>query len=63
MYDDKEQVAKLYQRVKSDVEDCITYLLEQRENDPFKHPFRRLFHERTTGSQAPTFTPPAHIRL
>jgi hypothetical protein len=63
MASDKEQVAEVYRKVQRDVEDCITFLLEQRENDPFKHPLKRLLHERTTGAQAPTFSLPPHLRL
>lgn len=60
---DRDRVAELYADTKRALEDCITYLLEQRENDPFRNPLRRLLWERRERRQAPTFVPPPDVRL
>eukprot|EP00850_Spirogloea_muscicola_P016943 SM000141S00887 [mRNA] locus=s141:318599:323764:+ [translate_table: standard] len=55
---DKEGTEKLYQQVKAELEDGLSYLLEKREEDPYDSFVFRAFFEATWGGrQAPTFTP------
>lgn len=63
MAKDKDAAARVYKEARRAVEDSVTYLLEQRERDPFRDPVRRLLHERVTGAQAPTFVPPRDVKL
>ena len=63
MAKDREEVAKVYSQAKRALEDGITYLLEQRENDPFRSPLRRLLWERRERRQAPAFEPPPDVKL
>ncbi|CAM9960864.1 unnamed protein product [Heterosigma akashiwo] len=52
---DSEMVAKVYKEAKNEVENCISYLLEAREQDPYKNAQPRLLYERLMGRKAPTF--------
>lgn len=63
MAEDRERAAAVYAEVKRAVEDCITYLLEQRDADPYADLLRRGLYERARSEQAPTFSPPSHIKL
>ena len=63
MAKDKDAAARVYKQARRAVEDCVTYLLEQRERDPYREPVRRLLHERATGAPAPTFIPPPDVKL
>lgn len=48
----------LYRHVKKEVQDGIEYLLEKREQDPYKDTPTRLIYEASwDGRQAPTFAP------
>jgi hypothetical protein len=55
--DDREATGEVYQQIKRGVEDCLTYLLEARERDPYKNLIKRLTYERANGKQAPSFDP------
>ena len=57
MYHDKAAIAATYTEIRSGVEGCIQYGLENRERDPYKQLLPRLIHETTRGTQAPTFDP------
>jgi hypothetical protein len=57
LVEDRAGAQRVYRRVRRGVEDCVTYLLEAREHDPFRSTPKRLLHERTTGQQAPSFDP------
>eukprot|EP00892_Ulva_mutabilis_P002490 jgi/Ulvmu1/12241/UM086_0032.1 len=63
VYRDKDRAADVYARVKAGVADCIDYLLEEREHDPFRPLLKRLAYERINGVQAPTFTPNPNKKL
>ncbi|XP_037435173.1 acyltransferase-like protein At1g54570, chloroplastic [Triticum dicoccoides] len=56
---DKEKAQHLYLHVKSEVESCIEYLKEKREEDPYRSILPRLLYQATHGSDAeiPTFKP------
>ncbi|KAK4483243.1 hypothetical protein RD792_010427 [Penstemon davidsonii] len=53
----KEKAHELYVEVKSEVEKCLDYLKEKRENDPYRNIFARLTYQATHGfdSEVPTF--------
>ncbi|KAA8548272.1 hypothetical protein F0562_004467 [Nyssa sinensis] len=53
----REKAHELYMEVKSEVESCIAYLKEKRENDPYRSIFPRLIYQATHGfdSEVPTF--------
>ncbi|KAI9177731.1 hypothetical protein LWI28_018557 [Acer negundo] len=54
---DKVKCHELYLEVKSEVENCIAYLKEKRENDPYRNLLPRLIYQATHGftSEVPTF--------
>ncbi|KAK9108568.1 hypothetical protein Syun_024579 [Stephania yunnanensis] len=54
---DRDQAKKLYLEVKSEVERCIAYLKEKREEDPYRSLPSRLFYQAIHGLDAeiPTF--------
>ena len=56
---DKEKAGHLYLHVKSEVESCIEYLKEKREEDPYRSILQRLLYQAAHGSDAeiPTFEP------
>lgn len=54
---DRDATAATYARVRRGVEDCLTFLLEARERDPFNNTPRRLAYERANGRPAPSFDP------
>ncbi|KAL6846793.1 hypothetical protein ACP4OV_024241 [Aristida adscensionis] len=56
---DKEKAQRLYLEVKSEVENCINYLKEKREGDPYRSIVSRLFYQAVHGPNAevPTFEP------
>ncbi|KAF7066509.1 hypothetical protein CFC21_072484 [Triticum aestivum] len=56
---DKEKAQHLYLHVKSEVESCIKYLKEKREEDPYRSILPRLLYQAAHGSDAeiPTFEP------
>lgn len=53
----REKAHELYLEVKSEVERCIDYLKEKRENDPYRNIMARLPYHATHGfdSEVPTF--------
>lgn len=55
MKKDKAAAAELYQDVQDGVEDCVTYLLENRERDPYRSLLRRLAYEQSWKKPAPGF--------
>ena len=54
---DREKSHELYLHIKSEVERCIAYLKEKRENDPYRNILPRLVYQATHGftSEVPTF--------
>lgn len=54
---DREAVADVYAEIKRGVEDCLTYLLEARERDPYQNAVKRIAYERLNGGKAPSFDP------
>ncbi|KAH9791710.1 AB hydrolase-1 domain-containing protein [Citrus sinensis] len=56
---DREKAHELYLEIKSEVEKCLAYLKEKRENDPYRNILPRLIYQATHGftSQVPTFEP------
>ncbi|KAL6601776.1 hypothetical protein ACP70R_044996 [Stipagrostis hirtigluma subsp. patula] len=56
---DKEKAQRLYLQVKSEVENCINYLKEKREEDPYRSILPRLLYQAVHGPNAevPTFEP------
>ncbi|ESR60228.1 hypothetical protein CICLE_v10015254mg [Citrus x clementina] len=54
---DKKKAHELYLEIKSEVENCLAYLKEKRENDPYRNILARLIYQATHGftSQVPTF--------
>ncbi|GLU18723.1 hypothetical protein SLE2022_350070 [Rubroshorea leprosula] len=54
---DKEKCHQLYLHIKSEVERCIAYLKEKREEDPYRNIVPRLMYQATHGfnSQVPFF--------
>ncbi|KAK9789040.1 hypothetical protein WJX73_005714, partial [Symbiochloris irregularis] len=56
--DTREQSQRNYAQAKQDVEGCISYLLNNRERDPYKDFFSRVAYEASWGGKAaPTFKP------
>lgn len=53
----REKAHELYLEVKSEVERCLAYLKEKRENDPYRSILPRLIYQATNGfeSEVPTF--------
>ncbi|XP_057780774.1 phytyl ester synthase 2, chloroplastic-like [Salvia miltiorrhiza] len=53
----KDKARELYLEVKSEVEKCIEYLMERRENDPYRNLLVRVAYQSYHGfdSQIPTF--------
>ncbi|CAA0824610.1 Esterase/lipase/thioesterase family protein [Striga hermonthica] len=53
----REKGHELYLQVKSEVEKCLAYLKEKRENDPYRNIFARLSYQVAHGfdSEVPTF--------
>ncbi|GMH32734.1 hypothetical protein BSKO_00568 [Bryopsis sp. KO-2023] len=57
-YNDKEKCQKIYEEVKTEVEGGLSYLIENREADPYKDFVPRMLYEASSnGKQAPTFKP------
>ncbi|PRQ34588.1 putative diacylglycerol acyltransferase, alpha/Beta hydrolase [Rosa chinensis] len=54
---DKENAHELYLQVKSDVENCLAYLQEKRESDPYRSLVSRILYQAKNGftAQVPTF--------
>lgn len=54
---DKNKSHELYLQVKSEVENCLAYLREKREHDPYRHLISRLVYQATHGfsAEVPTF--------
>ncbi|GAV75889.1 DAGAT domain-containing protein/Abhydrolase_6 domain-containing protein, partial [Cephalotus follicularis] len=54
---DKEKAHELYLQIKSEVENCIVYLKEKREHDPYRNILARVTYQATHGftSDVPTF--------
>jgi len=53
---DPVRTQQIYDETKRSCEDAISYLRINRERDPYKDLFKRLFYERSWGGkQAPTF--------
>ncbi|KAI3500948.1 hypothetical protein L1887_36777 [Cichorium endivia] len=55
----REKAHELYVKVKSEVETCLSYLKEKRQNDPYRSILSRLVFQLTHGPQTdiPTFEP------
>ncbi|CAA2982826.1 acyltransferase At3g26840, chloroplastic isoform X1 [Olea europaea subsp. europaea] len=53
----REKADELYSEVKNEVERCIDYLKDKRENDPYRNIFARLSYQAIHGfdSEVPTF--------
>ncbi|KAL2529233.1 Esterase/lipase/thioesterase family protein [Forsythia ovata] len=53
----RDKADELYSEVKNEVERCIAYLKDKRENDPYRKIFSRLSYQATHGfdSEVPTF--------
>ena len=43
LYNDRAAAADVYARIQQSVADCITYLLEARERDPYRNTLKRTF--------------------
>ncbi|CAL8462015.1 g1546 [Coccomyxa elongata] len=57
--DDPARVSQLYRQVKGEVESGISFLLRNRERDPYNHFLPRVLYEAASGGkQAPTFPLP-----
>lgn len=54
---DRSNAQQLYLHVKSEVENCIAYLKEKRDEDPYRNFLPRLLYQTTHGFEAevPTF--------
>ncbi|KAK1567724.1 hypothetical protein Q3G72_015808 [Acer saccharum] len=54
---DKEKAHELYLQVRGEVEKCLAFLKEKRENDPYRNIFPRLVYQAIHGftSEVPTF--------
>ncbi|XP_022156515.1 acyltransferase-like protein At3g26840, chloroplastic [Momordica charantia] len=54
---DRENAHKLYLQVKGEVENCLAYLTNKRESDPYRQLWPRLVHQAKHGftSEIPTF--------
>lgn len=59
MLNDKEYLRELYMQIRCDVETNMAYLLEKREEDPYRGFVKRLMWVMTKGSldQIPSFDP------
>lgn len=57
-YKDMDAATELYTHVREAVESEISWLLEQRQHDPYEDPWQRLPYETLWGRQAPTFPLP-----
>eukprot|EP00798_Chlamydomonas_sp_ICE-L_P000388 gene388-1783_t len=55
MLKDRDAAQAMYVKIKTEIEDGISYLLEKREEDPYKDLVPRMLNEASTGVQAPTF--------
>ena len=54
---DREKCSSIYRTVKSEVEDSLSYLIKNREVDPYRDFGKRVVYEGLSKEQAPTFTP------
>ncbi|XP_062153363.1 phytyl ester synthase 2, chloroplastic-like [Alnus glutinosa] len=56
---DRDKSHELYLEVKSEITRCIAYLMEKRENDPYRNLLSRLIYQATHDftSKVPTFEP------
>lgn len=63
VYRDRQRAAAVYADVKAGVTNCIDYLLEERERDPYRGLLKRAAYERSRGAQAPTFQPDPKKKL
>ncbi|KAI4375223.1 hypothetical protein MLD38_013119 [Melastoma candidum] len=54
---DREKADELYRQVQSEVRECMSYLKEKREGDPYRNIIPRLIHQAANGfaSEVPTF--------
>ncbi|KAL6958194.1 hypothetical protein U1Q18_047997 [Sarracenia purpurea var. burkii] len=54
---DREKAQELYLEIQSEVERCMAFSKEKRENDPYRNIFPRLIYQATHGfeSEVPTF--------
>jgi len=54
---DREKTQEMYMEVKSEVERCMAYLKEKRENDPYRNILARLIYQTTHGfdCEVPSF--------
>lgn len=54
---DREKTQEMYMEVKSEVERCMDYLKEKRENDPYRNILARLIYQTTHGfdCEVPSF--------
>ncbi|MED6158321.1 hypothetical protein PIB30_031739 [Stylosanthes scabra] len=54
---DREKSHELYLQVKSEVENCLAYLKEKREGDPYRNIMSRLLYQARHGfdAEVPTF--------
>lgn len=54
---DREKSRELYLQVQAEVEKCLAFLKEKRENDPYRNALNRLAYRATHGltSEVPTF--------
>jgi len=52
---DADGCQDFYIKTKNEVQNCIDYLLDAREMDPYKDAPKRLLYERLMGKQAPSF--------
>uniref|UniRef100_A0A7S0VIS5 AB hydrolase-1 domain-containing protein n=1 Tax=Hemiselmis tepida TaxID=464990 RepID=A0A7S0VIS5_9CRYP len=55
---DAEECAGVYTKVQGEVNGILSYLLDNRENDPYKELSARLLYETQNARSAPTFSPP-----
>ncbi|XP_068661517.1 phytyl ester synthase 1, chloroplastic-like [Aristolochia californica] len=56
---DKETINTVYLQIKSEVEKSLTYLLQKREEDPYRSILQRSIYQATNGftNEVPTFDP------
>lgn len=54
---DRDKAQQMYLQVKAEVENCIAYLKEKREKDPYRNIIPRLLYQATHGfdKEVPTF--------
>lgn len=54
---DREKAHELYLHVKSEVENCIAFLKEKRESDPYRNILARVAYQASHGfdAEVPTF--------